>query len=108
MIYLIHFLEPISERHTTQHYIGYTDSLPERIQSHRSGYGARLTQVAKERGIGFRVVRLWRGDRSLERKLKNRHDATRMCPVCNPGNSLAMGDSVALMPEECKPYEIPF
>lgn len=83
--YLIHFDRPISPDHTCQHYIGYTmRSLRERMADHRSGRGARLTQVARERGIGFRCVRTWRNaSRSLERQLKNRKDAPkRLCPVC--------------------------
>jgi hypothetical protein len=43
-----------------------------------------LTQVATQRGIGFEVVRTWPGGRELERRLKDRHDAPRLCPVCNP------------------------
>lgn len=84
--YLLHFDRPISEAHTCQHYLGYTaQSIKARIADHRAGRGARLTQVAKERGIGFRVVRIWRhGTRSLERQLKNKHCGPALCPVCNP------------------------
>lgn len=83
-IYLLHFEAPISSAHTTQHYLGWAEDLEPRISAHRAGDGARLTQVARERGIGFTVVRTWHGTRALERKLKNRHDAPRLCPCCNP------------------------
>jgi len=83
-VYLLHFDSPISEHHTCQHYIGFAECLQQRIAQHRRGDGARLTQVAKERGIGFRVVRVWEGDRKLERSLKNRKHASHFCPVCNP------------------------
>lgn len=83
-IYLLHFDAPISSGHTTQHYIGWAEDLAPRINAHRSGAGARLTEIAKERGIGFTVVRTWHGTRNDERKLKNRHEAPRMCPCCNP------------------------
>jgi hypothetical protein len=34
-------------------------------------------------GIGFQLVRTWEGDRTLERTLKNRHNApARLCPLC--------------------------
>ncbi len=82
--YLLHFDRPISPDHTCQHYLGYTAGrLRDRIAAHRRGHGARLTQVANERGIGFRVVRTWRdGSRGLERKLKNRKSSNDLCPIC--------------------------
>ena len=84
-IYLLHFDQPISKKHTCQHYLGYTSRrITIRIQEHRKGMrsAARLTQVAKERGIGFRVVRTWRGTRNDERRLKNRKSGNDLCPVC--------------------------
>lgn len=30
----------------------------------------------------FRVARTWRGDRNFERRLKNRKNAPRLCPIC--------------------------
>lgn len=83
MVYLIHFERPISDKHTTQHYLGYAKSLKSRIAEHKAGVGARLCQVALERGIGFEVVRTWEGGRDLERKLKNRKNAPCLCPVCS-------------------------
>lgn len=83
--YLLHFHSPISDRHTCQHYLGFTRrALRERIAEHRAGRGARLTQVAHERGIGFICVRTWvNGTRGLERRLKKQKNATRyLCPVC--------------------------
>lgn len=83
-VYLLHFETPIAPgRHTCQHYIGSTKRLRVRIAEHRTGHGARLTQVAIERGIAFRVVRTWpNGGRRLERQLKNRKNGVRLCPVC--------------------------
>lgn len=77
-VYLLHFDQPISERHTCQNYIGYTDNLSSRIKDHTSGNGARLTQVARERGIKFTVARVWKGTRELERKLKNRKNGNKL------------------------------
>ena len=59
MIYLLHFEAPISDRHTTQHYLGFTDDLDARLEQHRAGVRStsRLCQVAKERGIGFTLLR---------------------------------------------------
>lgn len=84
-VYLLHFDTVIgNERHTAQHYIGYADkSLRERIATHRSGRGARITQVLHELGIGFTVVKVWRpGTRKLEKQLKRQKHAWRHCPIC--------------------------
>ena len=84
-VYLLHFEKPISPgRHTCQHYLGTCEDLPARIQQHQHGgsAAARLAQVAKERGIGFTVARVWRGGRELERRLKARKEAPRLCPYC--------------------------
>lgn len=84
MVYLFHFNQRISHNHTTQHYIGFGETYA-RIAVQRKGgpNAARLLQVARERGIGFQVVRIWQdGDRTLERQLKNRKNAKRLCPIC--------------------------
>jgi hypothetical protein len=97
MIYLLHFDTPIAPgRHTCQHYLGYTNDLGGRIEAHRQGQGARLTQVALERGITFQLVRVWHGDRGRERQLKNRKESPRLCPVCNAGAArLAVAGSLS-------------
>jgi predicted GIY-YIG superfamily endonuclease len=82
-VYLLHFEKPISDRHTTQHYIGYTSDIDERLRSHRKGTGSRLCAVAKERGIGFTLAELIKGDRTIERTLKNAKNSPKMCPICS-------------------------
>jgi predicted GIY-YIG superfamily endonuclease len=82
-VYLLHFERPIAPgRHTCQHYLGYAADLPTRIQAHATGHGARLTQVAKALGINWQLARLWHGDRTLERRLKNRKETPALCPYC--------------------------
>lgn len=79
------FYQADQPHHTAQHYLGYGESVA-RILEQRAGsrHAARLCQVAKERGIDFVVARIWEeGDRTLERKLKNRKNAPRLCPICN-------------------------
>ena len=67
-VYLIHFDNPISDKHTTQHYIGYSTQAPyRRLEAHRNNCGARLTQVANDRGIGYDIARCWHGNKSDER-----------------------------------------
>src|SRR5204863_10213713 len=85
-VYLLHFDTPIGNldnpRGQAQHYLGWAYHLSSRMQEHLTGRGARLTQVFSERGIGFVIARTWPGDRWFERKLKNRHDAPSLCPIC--------------------------
>ena len=78
-VYLLHFERPY--RHA-RHYLGYAKNVDERLRAHRVGAGARLMEVVTEAGIGFTLARTWRGDRKLERRLKNQHNAPRLCPVC--------------------------
>lgn len=78
-IYLLHFDQPLAH---AKHYIGWTDNLPQRIQDHASGNGARLMQVLRDAGIGFQLVRTWCGTRTDERRLKRRKGTPRLCPVC--------------------------
>ena len=84
-VYLLHFEQPISDQHTTQHYMGWATDIESRISQHEKGLGARLTEVAKERGIKFVVARIWKhACRDTERRLKNRKEGPRLCPICNP------------------------
>jgi hypothetical protein len=109
LIYLLHFSRPISPSHTCQHYIGWCLDLPTRMHAHRAGAGARLTQVAVERGIGFEVVRTWPGTREFERQLKERKCGPRLCPVCcrQRGRTVAAPHQLALPLDEPAPWELP-
>ena len=81
-VYLLHFHERINPIHPAQHYLGSTNDLDRRIWEHRQGLGARLCQVAKERGIGFIVAEVWFGGRRLERQLKRQKNSPKFCPIC--------------------------
>lgn len=79
-VYLLHFDQPLAH---ARHYLGYTSrSLKARLAEHESGNGARLMEVISQAGITWRLVRTWKGDRKLERQLKNRHEGPRLCPLC--------------------------
>ena len=78
-VYLLHFLQPY---HHARHYLGSTDDIDSRLQEHRTGQGARLTQVIHEAGISFILARTWEGGRDLERKLKRWHKSPDLCPIC--------------------------
>lgn len=83
VVYLLHFSRPICPSRSTQHCLGWALDLDHRIRTHRRGQGSRLCQVARERGIRFRVVEVWKGDRSLERRLKAYKNAPKLCPLCS-------------------------
>lgn len=77
MIYILKFSEPISH---AKYYMGYCADgrLKQRIAEHKRGEGARLTQVAVERGISFEVVVTMKGSRADERRLKNQKNTPRI------------------------------
>jgi predicted GIY-YIG superfamily endonuclease len=93
-IYLIHFERPIGDLQNphgyAQHYLGWTDDLSSRIEAHRSGNGSALMAAVNRAGIDWRVVRVWQGDRALERKLKNRKNAPKLCPICRQDHTEVM------------------
>lgn len=78
-IYLLHFDSPLGH---ARHYLGWTENLEQRLESHRMGQGARLMLHLKRAGIGFRLARTWEGTRNYERRLKNQGASTRHCPLC--------------------------
>jgi predicted GIY-YIG superfamily endonuclease len=77
--YLLHFVQPYKH---ARHYLGCAEDVSARLDQHRKGTGARLTQVVREAGIAFVVARTRRGGRRLERKLKAQHSGVRLCPIC--------------------------
>lgn len=81
-VYLLHFHERINPDRPAQHYLGSTNDLDRRIWEHRQGVGARLCEVAKERGIGFTLAEVWVGGRRLERQLKRQKNGPKFCPIC--------------------------
>ena len=81
-VYLLHFSQPYKH---ARHYLGFATNLQSRMQQHASGNGARLIEVISQAGIGWRLVRAWYNKpKVFERKLKRRHGAASLCPVCNP------------------------
>lgn len=82
-VYLIHFDVPYEH---AKHYIGYTPySVESRFEKHKAGKGARLLQVLNEKGIDYKIAKVWENeDRNFERRLKNQKNAPRLCPICSP------------------------
>jgi len=83
-VYLLHFDEKLAH---AGHYLGSAADLDIRLAQHRSGTGARLTQVIKELGISYRVAAVWPTAttfeaRELERRLKRRKNGRLLCGWC--------------------------
>jgi predicted GIY-YIG superfamily endonuclease len=80
-VYLLH-LDPAYKH--ARHYVGWTSNLDSRLEAHRAGRGARLLEAVKEAGGSFHLARTWPGSRSLERAIKDRKNAPKLCPDCSP------------------------
>ena len=81
-VYLLHFSEPF---HHARHYIGWTShgNTEARLEQHLSGLGSPLVQAVHNRGIVVVVARVWSNrTRRYERRLHNRKNARRECPMC--------------------------
>jgi hypothetical protein len=91
-VYLLHFDQPLGDRSNphgqAQHYIGWTPRLSRRLWVHRQGRGARIVAAVVARGLGFRLARTWPGGPDLERRIKNRKEAPRLCPICKANRQL--------------------
>lgn len=108
VVYCYHFSQPVSPLHTCQHYLGYADDLELRDADHRAGRGARLTQVAIERGIALILVWAVPGDRWFERRLKLLHNTPRLCPVCSgQHHPIILARRLSSEPPPALPLELP-
>ena len=83
LVYLIHFNTPL---HHARHYLGFCENgIKQRFERHKASQGAKLLKALNEKGIGYRIVRIWRHvDRNFERSLKNKKSTPKLCPICNP------------------------
>ena len=78
-VYLIHFDKPL---HHARHYLGFSEDLLGRIQKHRNGQSAEFMRAIAKEQISWHVSRIWDGDRTFERMLKDQHNASHLCPTC--------------------------
>jgi hypothetical protein len=86
-VYLLHLDRPLGNpaNRTGQanHYLGSAwDVAARQLAETSSSCDVKMLQAAQRAGIGWRVVRVWPGDRKLERRLKDRGGASRLCPAC--------------------------
>lgn len=90
-VYLLHFERPVYG--TSQHYIGFTTNLEQRLAMHRSGHGARITSIAAKKGIAWELAYVWEdGDKELERYLKKGGKGRKCCAICSPQAKAAPND----------------
>lgn len=83
VIYVLHFDRPYEH---ARHYVGFCESyenLDSRFDYHANGNGSRLMAAVSDAGIGFTLVRLWRGTRNDERAIKNGSHTRKYCPECS-------------------------
>lgn len=90
-IYMYHFDKPYPAGCRPQHYIGFAKNVELRELRHLAGNGARLLQVVHEYGIGWTLVKVWVGDRYLERRLKKNGHYHRHCLICKHEAALGVG-----------------
>jgi GIY-YIG catalytic domain len=84
--YLLHLDRPLGGPvHFAQHYVGTTQNLDRRLETHRAGLGARILAAANQRSIAYNVVRTWPGGRETEKRIKAQRNAPRLCPACSGG-----------------------
>ncbi|HYT35033.1 MAG TPA: hypothetical protein VEL69_08360 [Ktedonobacteraceae bacterium] len=80
-VYLLHFDSKLAGR--AGHYIGYSADIQMRLHAHASGNGSKLMSAIARHDIRWCVARVWLGaDRDYERKLHNRKESPRLCPIC--------------------------
>ena len=87
-VYLLHFSEPVAH---ARHYIGWAEDgrLFRRLAQHEAanGQATPLVRALIQRGGSFTLARTWGDvDRFFERKLKNRRNASQLCPICRAAN----------------------
>ncbi|MBZ5613401.1 MAG: hypothetical protein LAO23_05280 [Acidobacteriia bacterium] len=77
-IYLLHFDQKIGR---SQHYLGWTRNLDQRLDDHRTGRGGKTTARFRAAGIGFELAAQWSGSPDDEKRFKNR-SLRSLCSIC--------------------------
>jgi hypothetical protein len=85
-VYLLHLDPglPVTGNRVARHYLGWAErDVDGRIAQHLAGRGSPLVAAVLDAGGTVTLARTWTEvDRHFERRLKNRHEAPRLCPRC--------------------------
>jgi predicted GIY-YIG superfamily endonuclease len=81
-LYLLHFDRPLNGR---QHYLGWSENVPRRLEEHRKGQGGKTTAAYKRAGIGFTLAATWPGTKDDETEFKRKRLRS-LCPLCRKKN----------------------
>ena len=74
------------------HYLGSAADFEARLAQHEAGHGSALMGAVVEKGIKFKVARLWKNvPRWWEVKLHRRAENKALCPVCSGKVALNRG-----------------
>lgn len=80
-IYLICFDKKL---HHAKHYIGWTENIDNRLDNHKNGNGACILKALNKKNIDYKIVKIWKGTRYHERKMKLWKNSKILCPLCTP------------------------
>jgi predicted GIY-YIG superfamily endonuclease len=81
-VYLLHFETPYKH---ARHYLGWSGNVPNRVRTHKTGYGTGLTRAVHASGIEIVHVRTWpKMGRFYEQYLRSQKNNHLLCPICNP------------------------
>jgi len=84
-VYVLHFDTPYKH---AKHYTGIARNVEKRMKQHKSGQGARLTQVLKENNITFKYSVIKEYNTFSEAKAEEKRlkevvkNPNRYCPIC--------------------------
>jgi predicted GIY-YIG superfamily endonuclease len=81
-LYLLHFDRPLNGR---QHYLGWSENVPRRLEEHRKGQGGKTTAAYKRAGIGFTLAATWPGTKDDETEFKRKRLGS-LCLFCRKKN----------------------
>lgn len=99
-VYLLHF-EPglrVAGNRYARHYIGWALDHEQRIAEHLRGQSSPLVRAVIAAGQCVELATVRHDvDRNFERRIKNRREASRFCPICvERGHSVRALDLAAV------------
>ena len=81
VIYMLHFDQPYKH---ARHYVGWTDDLLDRLDTHARGHGARLVAVIGTPGSASPWSASARAPAASNAPSRTQAEQVRYCPACTP------------------------